>query len=375
MVKQRLCLKTKCKKKLIFAKIFFDNMKYKGPIPTNSPAPETAAPEVPAAQAAPTVEQPPAQTQPETVVQSTPAQNAEPTSTPQASAAPTLPDWLLDSTGNPYTKEQFEAFKAASTKASEYEIALQEYQQRIKPASPLIQKMNEMAERGASTEELQIFIGMQRIEPDQLDPLQAIRMAAKLENPDFDDAQIDAYLSIKHGLSAYIEGEDPSAKDTVALKLAQREAVAKLKDLKVKSEQPVSVQDKLKAEQEFAQRQQQVLELVKKATPEQAKFSVNDSLSLDFSINQEAKSFIQNSLAEAILSGQVSPEQAPDMAVRLAAMFDPNALVKTATLHGYAKGKEDALREVSGLPSAPGTRPAPTEKPAQTRPKPGQLIM
>ena len=350
-------------------------MKYKGPIPTNSPAPETAAPEVPAAQAAPTVEQPPAQTQPETVVQSTPAQNAEPTSTPQASAAPTLPDWLLDSTGNPYTKEQFEAFKAASTKASEYEIALQEYQQRIKPASPLIQKMNEMAERGASTEELQIFIGMQRIEPDQLDPLQAIRMAAKLENPDFDDAQIDAYLSIKHGLSAYIEGEDPSAKDTVALKLAQREAVAKLKDLKVKSEQPVSVQDKLKAEQEFAQRQQQVLELVKKATPEQAKFSVNDSLSLDFSINQEAKSFIQNSLAEAILSGQVSPEQAPDMAVRLAAMFDPNALVKTATLHGYAKGKEDALREVSGLPSAPGTRPAPTEKPAQTRPKPGQLIM
>jgi hypothetical protein len=349
-------------------------MKFKGPIPTNSPAPAEAIPAPQVQEAAP-VEQ-------ASIQQSEPAQTQtapavpEPTPTPQANnSAPVFPDWLLDSTGNPYTKEQFEALKSASTKASEYEVALQDYQQRIKPASPLIQKMNEMAERGASTEELQIFIGMQRIEPDQLDPLQAVRMAAKLENPDFDDAQIDAFLSIKHGLSAYIEGDEPSAKDSVALKLAQREAVSKLKELKVNSEQPVSVQDRLKAEQEYAVKQSQVFELVKKATPEQAKFSVNEAISLDYSINEDAKKFIQNSLADAILSGQVSPEQAPDMAVRLAAMFDPSALVKTATLHGYAKGKEDALREVSGLPAAPGARPAPNEKPPQVRPKAGQLIM
>lgn len=348
--------------------------KYIGPVPTlgDNPAPAQEQ------------EQPPVQTEEQPPVQPevSPVENNNTGNEPpanQTQGTPELPHWLRDSQDQPLTEETYREYLDRAKKAEQLEQQIQEMQGHNPFANEIAKRVNDLVGKGASLAEVSNFLQMQQVDPNSMAPLDAIRMAAKAEYPDFTDGEIDAFLATRKGLQSIIEADEdnpPTNADQVALKLAHKEAIKKIEELKVSASEPASIQEKLAAERKEQDLQRQIFEVAKKSVPEKFTVPLGESQSIELPVSPDLIEHIQNAVAQTgkANGGFASDDEARDLAFRFLAFNDPSAFARTMYEHGVALGRKQAVEAASGIPQSSTNRPANSPQQPPARIDPRQLI-
>lgn len=311
---------------------------------------------------------------------------------------PTLPD-IDDATltralevlsgGRIKSRDELGSYFEAKDKLPTYEARMAELTQKAERdpfASPVARKINEMLSVGATTNEIENFVRLQNVDVAKLEPLEAIRMAVKAENPEFDSALVDAVIAEDYGLGNYIEGEQPTALDKARLIKAQKQAVEKINSMKVLSETPASVAQA--AQQTVVQQQkQQAYQTVTKSILGESKIDLNiDGDVIQFPIPQAFQTVLEQQLLQLGMQGQWSLDEqgaaaAKEMARAMVVASHFDAIQKATIEHIKAKAFRAAKLDNAGPAPKMGHTP-PTQQPAQAQttwekngwPNPSKLI-
>lgn len=273
------------------------------------------------------------------------------------------------------SRDEFAQIFEAKEKLPTYEARLAELTAKVEQdpfASPVSRKINEMLASGATTNEIESFVRLQNVDPTKLDPLEAIRMAVKAENPEFDSALVDAVIAEDFGLGSYIEGEEPSALDKARLIKAQKTAVEKINSLKVASETPASVAQQ--AQQTIAQQQKQAAyQSVTKSIMEASK-SIPievDGETIQFPVPQQFQTILEQEVMKLGMSGQWTLDEqgasaAKEMAKAMVIASHFPQVLKAATAHVKSKALREAKMDSAGPAPKLGHTP-PTVQPPQPK--------
>lgn len=335
------------------------------------------------AQAAPAPEQTPVIEQPQVAAPGqAPAPAAEVNTLPEDNhALPDLDDATLTralevlSGGRVKSRDELGSYFEAKDKIPTYEARMAELTAKVDRdpfASPVSRKINEMLSTGATTNEIENFVRLQNVDVTKLEPLEAIRMAVKAENPEFDSALVDAVIAEDYGLGNYIEGEEPTALDKARLIKAQKQAVEKINSMKVASETPASVAQA--AQQTVAQQQkQQAYHTVTKSILDSSKtIDLNvDGDIIQFPVPQAFQTVLEQQLLQLGMQGQWSLDEqgaaaAKEMARAMVVASHFDAIQKSTIEHVKAKALRAAKMDNAGPAPKMGHTP-PTQQPVQPK--------
>jgi hypothetical protein len=107
-----------------------------------------------------------------------------------------------DQQGNPYefmgvesaeqAQQTWQETQAKIQEADQYKQQLSQYDGYVKPANDFVNRLNDYFSKGASQEEVQQFIEVQRLDLEQSDPAELIKRNMRLSNPSLsaDDAEV-----------------------------------------------------------------------------------------------------------------------------------------------------------------------------------------
>lgn len=164
-------------------------------------------------------------------------------------------DWKLDEynqilqkgLGEGYSYTRIKQLEEAEKRAQELEMSYKKIAER--KLAPLAEKINDLYERGASDQEINHFLEMQKIDPAKMSNLDKLRMLVKSENPEFTPEEVDAILEEELG-ELPTDEENLSPKTSALLKKKAKEAEQKIADMKVRAGEPENVR---KAREQEAQ--------------------------------------------------------------------------------------------------------------------------
>lgn len=273
-------------------------------------------------------------------------------------------------------------------KLTEYERQVQEFQAKaaVSPfADSLVEKLNELALKGASKAELQRFLQYQDIEPQSMDDVTAYRKMLEFQHPTLTQAEITALIDDKFDPDKVTAG-DPSV--TGRLKMESAQARTFLNDLKVQSQTPESVQSRQQQQQQQQRFQDGWKQVIDKAAPTiKASFSKQfDGVSAPYQFSHQfspealelAK---QDAMAWAVANripfNQDGLAQVQRVMEQQAAAYDRENMVTALADDLWKSAVMVMLKKTAGAPppSLPATSP-PASGQAQkpTRPDPLSLV-
>jgi hypothetical protein len=307
------------------------------------------------------------------------------TSAPIAPPPPAVPDLTDDvisralevASGGKYrSAAELQALQAAAEERATLQTRVAELERSQNPfADDVLKQLNEMRRAGTSNAELARFLEYQDIDPQALDPYQAVRMAAKLDNPSYDDAMLDALLS-RQGLQAYVEGGEPEPLDRVALDQARKAAVARLSEIKVQAATPQSVQAAQADEARKVQALQAYGTVARTVVGSLQKISVQaGDIPFDFPVPAEMIPAAEKFLIDTGVSGgwelnEAGAQAAGTMLQNFMYMALGPQITQAALTHGIAMGREQQAKVNAGPVPQPAGIPAPP--PAQVQSGPPQ---
>lgn len=136
------------------------------------------------------------------------------------------------------------SLRGVLARAQEAETLRQQLERAPKMANALAEKVNDLFSKGSTPAEVQRFLEFQSIDVGGMAPVDAIKMAAKLQMPELasDAAMLDAHLE-RLGLSGATDSAQVAGSGSLRLAIAQehKKAVDFLAQQKVAAEQPPSV--------------------------------------------------------------------------------------------------------------------------------------
>ena len=252
-----------------------------------------------------------------------------------------------------------------------YEQKIQEYEanSKVSPfANDLVAKINDLLSQGGDLKAVERLVKLSAIDPQQMAGPDAIRMQLQMQNPDYTADEIDALIEQKLGfdIKEYNESEAAAAQ-RVALKTAQKEALAFLAEQRASAENP-SARAAAEQRQQLVQQTVGVWNDVLPTIVE--KFTVNvgfkdDAQGIDYNLaynaDAEAKQMAAAATMEAI---KQYPEMFPanrdtlpkiqDLYQRYLVMEAWPKMAETLIRDAYSKAVEVAAQKNAGPPP---TRP------------------
>lgn len=353
----------------------------------------------PAAPAVPVVEAPAAQSTPDPVAPQVP----EPAPAPVAEAPavtnvvddpPANPDIIIEdilmkgldaaTLGKVKTLADLHAILAEREQLPVLQQQMAELQQKIAVdpfANPTAKKVNELLAKGASPAEVAHFLHLQNVDTTQLKPLDAVRMATKVENPTFDDAEIDAHLA-DLGLETYVDGGDPTARDSIRLKKAHEAAVRTIENMKVASANPTTIA------QGAPQANQEALRtaytgVAASIIGQNKTVTIGEGAdALQYPIDANTLAHAQKYLIDAAVAGEwdATTAEGAQLAQQRLSQFIYSVhgpeIMKAAMQHSAAIAKREAVKATAGAAPVPAPKPITTQPPpVATRPPAQNLIL
>lgn len=274
-----------------------------------------------------------------------------------------------------------QALMAERQKVQEYQAQISEFQAKsqVSPyASPLVQKINELAASGASVTEMQKYLQYQSIDPQALSDADAYRKQMEFKYPMLTGEQITAMIDEQFNPDQVAEN-NPLV--TAKFKVAATEARNYLQTLKVQSEQPESMQARIQQEQQLRHIQGEWGKVIDKAgnTLKGVFAEKFDDMEYSYThqFSQEALFFAKKVALDWATTNRIPFTQEGLQAVmsvmeQQAAGHDRHNIQKNLSQDLFAKAKLSALKQTAGPP--PPQIPGASVQPQPPRPGERKMV-
>lgn len=273
------------------------------------------------------------------------------------------------------------ALMADRQRVQEYQGKIAEFEAKsqVSPyASPLVQKINELAASGASVAEMQKYLQYQSIDPQALSDADAYRKQMEFKYPMLTNEQITAMIDEQFNPDQVAEG-NPLV--TAKFKVAATEARNYLQTLKVQSEQPESMQARMQQEQQLRHIQTEWGKVIDKAGNnlkgvfaqkfDDFEYNYTHQYSPE-AINLAKQDALAWASANRIPFTQEGLQKVMSVMEQQAAGYDRNNLQQKLAQDLYTKARLASLKQTAGGP--PPQIPGASVQPQPPRPGERKMV-
>lgn len=219
-------------------------------------------------------------------------------------------------------------------------------------ANDYIKRLNELHQGGATDKEISFFQDMQRLDVDQMSPIDVLRYQIMQKYPNMDKEGVNAYLEDEVG-----DWESLSAGEKVKIEMRAADARHELSKLKVDSGKPESIRSK----EAFDQQQNRTLnywQSVEKSIPAIEKYTVGfktsggEDFGYDFPIPESFREQLQQArvnilMQSGIKQGDVKGYQETTDAFTKSLIFANfgEEMIRNAVEHATSKAKQSVAQK------------------------------